>query len=87
MTTTEKNQKYREILTLDRLDEELRQVHGGNRAKEEDLRERFAAMPEVYTPQTLMQEGVRRTLHSVSFYGFALNAITIAKRILRKKKK
>lgn len=87
MTTTEKNRKYREILTLDRLDEELRQVHGDNRAKEEDLRGRFAAMPDIYTPQSLMQEGVRRTLRSVSFYGFALNAITIAKRILRKKKK
>lgn len=87
MTTTEKNQKYREILTLEKLDEELRHVHGGNRAKEEDLRERFAAMPDIYTPQTLMQEGVRRTLHSVSFYGFALNVITVAKRILRKKKK
>lgn len=87
MTTTEKNQKYREILTLEKLDEEIRHVHSGNRAKEEDLRERFAAMPEVYTPRTLMQEGVRRTLHSVSFYGFALNVITVAKRILRKKKK
>lgn len=87
MTTTEKNQKYREILTLEKLDEEIRHVHCGNRAKEEDLRERFAAMPEVYTPRTLMQEGVRRTLHSVSFYGFALNVITVAKRILRKKKK
>ena len=87
MTTTEKNQKYREILTLEKLDEEIRHVHGGNRAKEEDLRGRFAAMPDIYTPQSLMQEGVRRTLHSVSFYGFALNAITIAKRILRKKKK
>jgi hypothetical protein len=34
-----------------------------------------------------MQEGVRRTLHSVNFYGFALNVITIARRLLRKKKK
>lgn len=87
MTTTEKNQKFREILTLERLDEEIRLLHGGNRVKEEDLRGRFAEMPEVYTPQALMQEGVRRTLHSVSFYGFALSVITAAKRILRKKKK
>lgn len=87
MTTTEKNQKYREILTLEKLDEELRRVHGDNRTKEEDLRGRFAAIPDIYTPQALMQEGVRRTLHSVSFYGFALNVITIAKRILRKKKR
>ena len=87
MTTTEKNQKYREILTLEKLEEELHQVHGSNRVKEEDLRDRFAAIPDVYTPQALMQEGVRRTLHSVSFYGFALSVVTAAKRILRKKKK
>ena len=87
MTTSEKNQKYREILTLEKLEEELHQVHGSNRVKEEHLRDRFAAIPEVYSPQTLMQEGVRRTLNSVSFYGIALSVITTAKRILRKKKK
>ena len=84
---TPKNQKYREILTLDSLEAELRQVHGSNKAWEEDLRDRFASMQDVYTPQSLMQEGVRRTLHSVSFYGIALSAITTAKRLLRKKKK
>lgn len=87
MTTQEKNRKFREILTLESLEHEISQSRGGNRIKEEDLRERFAAMPEVYTPHALMQEGARRTLRSVSFYGFALNAITIAKRLLRKKKK
>lgn len=83
----QKNRRFREILTLERLEAEISLERSGNREREEELRARFAEMPQTYTPQTLMQEGVRRTLHSVNFYGFALNVITIAKRLLRKKKK
>lgn len=87
MSPEQKNQKFREILTLDRLDAEIVHVRSGNRIREEELRGRIAALPEFYTPQTLAREGVRRVTRSVSFYGILLNAVTFAKAFLRKKKK
>lgn len=85
MTRQEKNRKFREIRTLESLDAEISGLHRGNAAMEEDLKLRLGSMPEVYTPRAIAREGLHRAAHSINFYGFALSAISIVRRLLIKR--
>lgn len=85
MTRQEKNSRYRQIQTLEGLDAEISGLHRRNAAMEEDLKLRLGSMPEVYTPRAIAREGLNRAAHSINFYGFALGAISLVRKLLRKR--
>jgi len=85
MTRQKKNQKFREIATLEGLDAEITHLHRSNEMREEDLKSRLAYMPEVYTPKAIAREGLHRAAHSVNFFGFALSVVTFLKGLLIKR--
>jgi len=85
MTRQEKNQRFREIATLEGLDAEIVHLHRANEEREEELRQMVGSLPEVYTPRAIAREGIRRAARSINFYGFALGAISLVRKLLRKR--
>ena len=79
-----KTHDYSQITTLEELDSAIGELHRSNGIAEKELRECYAILPEIYTPQAVAREAVRRAAHSINFYGFALGAIQFAKRLLKK---
>jgi len=77
--------EYKEIRTLDALDEAIKTIGRENRDLAEELRFQASCLPELYSPRALVSEGIRRAAHSVSFFGFALKVTSFVRNLLKKK--
>ena len=75
--------KYRDIRTLDQLDEAIHRNTMRIGAKSEAVGRYFARVQDYYTPQSLVTQGVRKAALSVNFYGTALSVIRFLKRRLK----
>ena len=75
---------YRDIKTLDELQEAIHLSHARIRSKEKAVQQGLSDVQGFYTPQNLALQGVRRTALNLNFYARALFLVRALKKRLQK---
>jgi len=77
--------KYSDLRTLDGLDAAIRENKARLKKQAKSIEKSFAAVQRFYTPRNLLEEGARRSLTSLPFYGSLLSGISFLRKRLKKK--
>lgn len=85
--TSDRHKKYQQIKTLDELDAAIARSREVLSRKGERLRRGIVAAQSFYTPSTLLSEGVRHTVGSLSPISVAGVLLSLVSRIRRRRKK